>query len=143
MTRRTCDFARYTAADGRWNGQRGAVRDVRVAREKCDAWRNERPASVAIYDETEHWYRDHPEENFPFVPVGINAQKQGRLVCFRRAANLPKEAVVHEWVDVLWLDRKCPTWFRREPGVAPFEQLAEDRSRRFTLDLKGIESRLT
>jgi len=69
------------------------------------------------------------EKAFPFMPVGINAQKQGRLVCFRHAANLPKEVAERgvnagsvgdpAWVAVLWLDRKCPTWSRWEPGLAP------------------------
>jgi len=107
----------------------------------------------AIYDETEQWFRDHPSEDFPFVPVGINAYKQGRLVCFRRAANLPKEAAElgestgspgnTSWTAVIWGDRKCPTWSQWEPGFAPRDYLAEERSRRFTLDLKSIETRLT
>ena len=116
----------------------------------------ERP-QWAVYDETEQFYRDRPTENFSFYPVGINAQKQGRLVCFRRVADLPLEAgaqgarmgapiaspAAPVWTAVIWKDRKCPTWSRYEPGVAPREQFAEERARRFTLDLKSIESRLT
>jgi hypothetical protein len=113
---------------------------------------NEHP-QWAVYDETDGSYRERPGEDFSFYPLGYNAQKQGRLVCFRRAANLPKEALDlgqntgalgnATWTAVLWLDRKCPTWLQYEPGVAPRDQLAENRSRRFTIDLKKIETRLT
>jgi len=106
-----------------------------------------------VYDETEAWHREHPSEDFSFYPVGINAQKQGRLVCFRGAADLPKEAADKgqqtgspgnpSWAAVIWLDRKCPKWSQWEPGFAPRDQFAEERSRRFTLDLKSIETRLT
>src|ERR1700734_3220973 len=86
-----------------------------------------------VYDETEQFYRDRPSEDFSFFPVGINAQKQGRLVCFRRVANLPTEARAQgaltgsaaglagepAWTAVVWKDRKCPTWSQWGPGVAP------------------------
>ena len=100
----------------------------------------------AIYDETEQWFRDNPSEGFQFVPVGINAYMQGRLVCFRRAATLHKEATdngIGAWTEVIWRDRQCPKWSLWEPGVSPREQLADERSRKFTLDLKAIETRLT
>jgi hypothetical protein len=100
----------------------------------------------AIYDETEQWFRDNPREDFEFVPVGINAYKPGRLVCFRQAEKLHKEAPdtgVGSWTEVIWRDRQCPKWSQWEPGVAPREQLADERSRKFTLDLKRIETRLT
>lgn len=107
----------------------------------------------AVYDETEQWYRDNPGENFKFYPVGLNAEKYRRLECFRHVANLPKEAAAlgvnagsfgdPAWVAVLQLDRQCPTWSQWEPGFAPREHFAEERSRKFTRDLKSIETRLT
>jgi hypothetical protein len=112
----------------------------------------DRPYS-AVFDETEAEYRERPYHGFRFMPVGFNADKLGRLVCFRVAANLLQEATAlgadigapgeSVWTDVIWKDRKCPTWAQWEPGVGPREQFAEERSRRFTLDLKSIETRLT
>ena len=112
---------------------------------------NEQPWA-AIFDETEQSYRDNPLDDFTFLPVGLNAVKQGQLVCFRKAANLPMEAAkgiesgvhgIHAWHGVVWLDRQCQKWCQWEPGVGPREQFAEERSRKFMLDLKGIETRLT
>jgi hypothetical protein len=109
----------------------------------------------AVYDETEEYYREHPSMGFAFIPIGLNANKPGRLVCFRRAARLPKEADAEAlklgvqqggegaWTPVIWLDRHCPKWLQWEPGVSPREQFAEERQRKFTLNLKDIETRLT
>jgi hypothetical protein len=47
------------------------------------------------------------------------------------------------WSEVVWKDRSCPKWSQYEPGIAPREHLAEERSRQFTLDLKSIETKLT
>jgi hypothetical protein len=86
------------------------------------------------------------------MPFGYDSNKQGRLVCFRRAADVPQEgragteaglAPTTSWTEVLRKDRKCQKWAQYEPGVAPREQLAEERSRQFTLQIKSIESRLT
>ena len=107
----------------------------------------------AVCDETEAEYRERPYHGFRFMPVGFNAEKLGRLVCFRRAANLLQEAETlgalagtpgeSVWTAVISKDRKCPTWSPWVPGVGPREQFAEERSQRFTLDLKNIETRLT
>jgi hypothetical protein len=40
-------------------------------------------------------------------------------------------------------DRKCSQWSEWTPGIGPRDQFAEERSRKFTLDLKKIETRLT
>jgi hypothetical protein len=108
---------------------------------------------TAVFDETEAEYRERPCHGFHFMPVGFNADKLGQLVCFRVTANLLQEATARGadigapgesvWADVIWKDRKCPTWAQWVPGVSPREQFAEDRARRFTLDLKHIETRLT
>lgn len=108
---------------------------------------------TAAFDETEAEYRERPCHGFHFMPVGFNADKSGRLVCFRVAANLLEEATAlgadigapgePMWAAVIWKDRKCPTWSQWMPGVSPREQFAEERARHFTLDLKRIETRLT
>jgi hypothetical protein len=110
---------------------------------------------AAVCDEAEPEYRENPSSGFHFMPVGFNADKIGHLVCFRLAANLPKEAAAlgaeptggapseAVWTDVVWKDRQCRTWSQWVPCISPREQLAEERSRRFTLDLKRIETRLT
>jgi hypothetical protein len=108
---------------------------------------------TAVFDETEAEYRESPCHGFHFMPVGFNADKLGQLVCFRVAANLLQEAAAlgaqdgapgePAWAAVIWKDRKCPTWSQWEPGVSPREQLADERSRTFTLDLQAIETRLT
>lgn len=95
----------------------------------------------AIYDETEPYFRDHPREGFEFVPVSFNAQFTGRLACFKRVAELHKEATddgEHAWLAVLWRDRKCPKWSKYEPGFSPREQFAETRARRFARQLSVI-----
>jgi len=107
----------------------------------------------AVYDETEEYFREHPSGDFFFVPVIYNAQMQGHLTCFRRVAELAKEAEEHglksglpgspSWSAVIWRDRQCPKWSQYEPGIAPREQLAEERSRRFALQIRSIEGRLT
>ncbi len=107
----------------------------------------------AIYDETEPYFREHPSEAFTFMPVGLNAHKQGRLVCFRHAADLPQEAEEQgvksgqpgtaSWTEVLWKDRQCPLWSRYESGLAPREHLAEARAQKFESKLSSVATRLT
>ena len=98
----------------------------------------------AIYDETEDYYRQHPANDFPFVPERFNAQMQGRLACFRRVTDLSAESSDGaRWSEVIWSDRRCPKWSRYEPGIAPREYLAEERSQRFTMDLDKVATRLT
>jgi hypothetical protein len=107
----------------------------------------------AVYDETEDYFREHPSGDFFFYPVLYNAQKQGHLTCFRRVTVLDKEADdeglrsgspgAPSWTAVIWKDRQCPRWSEYEPGIAPREQLAEERSRQFALQIKSIEGSLT
>ena len=101
----------------------------------------------AIYDETEEYFREHPSDGFYFV-TALNSSVPHRLACFRGAANLFKEAepegnTSSAWHAVIWRDRHCPKWSQWEPGFDPRQQVAENRSRQFTLAINSIEGRLS
>jgi hypothetical protein len=107
----------------------------------------------AVYDEAEPFFRENPSGDFAFVPVFYNAVNPGNLTCFRRVADLVKEADEEgvrsglpgapSWQAVLWKDRKCPMWAKYEPGISPREYFAEARAEKFTERFNKITTRLT
>ncbi len=88
----------------------------------------------SVYDGTEQYYREHPNEGITVVSVAYNAQMQCELVCFMRATDLVKEAREQgemsgspgesAWTEAIWRDRRCPRWSRWQLGVPPRDQVA-------------------
>jgi hypothetical protein len=85
----------------------------------------------------------------PLFPEKLIPGSQVSSACFRHIANLPRElheiAIVHPndaTEQVIWKDRHCPRWGKYEPGVAPREQLQEDKSRAFEEERRAFERKL-
>ncbi len=106
--------------------------------------------SHSIFAEVELAQRNEPRADFNFVPGEANAWKPGEFGCFAHVADIPKElrevAKVHpneETERVIWKDRRCPRWSEHEPGVAPREQLQEEKARDFEKQRRAFDSKLT
>jgi hypothetical protein len=105
--------------------------------------------------EAEQTDRDKPAQLIKLVPGESNAWQDAHLVCFRYAADLPKEiaeiASLGDDVaarDVVWKDRHCPLWCAYEPGLSPRDHLyelkardLEEHRRQFQRSLATFESR--
>ena len=89
----------------------------------------------AGYHEVDQEDRDKPLATFDFVPGETNAVQKAELVCFRGAANLPREisdtassrkiAGDEATSAVLRKDRSCKRWGRYVPGLGPRQQFME------------------
>jgi hypothetical protein len=89
--------------------------------------------------EVEQFQRDSPAAVLDFVPGDTNAWQQGELVCFRHAADLPRERVeiaVTQKISedqairaAIWNPRSCDKWDQYEPGIDPPRHLADSVTR--------------
>jgi hypothetical protein len=89
----------------------------------------------AGYHEVDPEDREHPTARFNFAPGETNALHEGELMCFRGAADLPRElaetASAQKIGDdqaaraVVWNPRSCDKWHRYQPGLDPRRQFEE------------------